>query len=93
MHDGFLLDSDTAAGTNIETAEAIDDSLTKNESSINEFSKEIMSGLCVDTGGSGTRDGLSNETTKRGRAFSLDSFLTKGCARYGFNIMMASPYV
>ena len=59
-HNIFLLESDTAAGNNIETADAIDTSLTKFDSSIDDVLKEIMSGLCTDAGKGGTREGLAN---------------------------------
>ena len=54
-HDYFLIESDAAAGTNIETVEAINASLTKIDSYVDEAPKEIISGLWKNAGGSGTR--------------------------------------
>ena len=63
----FLLDSDAAAGTNIETTEAIDTSLTAIDSSIDEVPKKIMSSVCGDAGRGGFRERIENEMMKQGR--------------------------
>ena len=51
----FLLYTNVAAGTNAEISEAVDDSLTKIDISIDDVPQEIMSNLCSDSGGGGTR--------------------------------------
>ena len=86
----FLLDADEALGTNAEITEAIDASLTKMDISIDDTQKEIMSNLCADFGGGGTREGLENKFIKQGRTCSLDFFLATKCVHHIFNFMMAS---
>ena len=56
----FSLDSDESAGTNIENAEVIDAFFRKNDSSIDDTPKEMMSSLWKDAGGGGTREGMEN---------------------------------
>ena len=85
----FLLDSDAAAGSNVETVKVIDTSLTKIHSSMDDVPKEIMGGFCSGASGVGTREGLENEMMKQRSTFSFDSILTIVCACYGFNLVIA----
>ena len=87
----LLLDSDVAAGTNVSTDLAIDASLKRLDSSLENMPKEIMHGLCTDAGGGGTREVLANTMMKLGRAAASNTFLKTTCAHHGFNLMTASP--
>ena len=62
----FLLDSDAAVGTNVSTAKAIDSSLCKIDKidSLRNISKVIISRLCTNARGGGTREGLVIELHK-----------------------------
>ena len=68
----LLLDSDTALGDNVNTAQAADISLKKIDCySDNGIVKTMMSGLCTDTGRGGTRDSLALEMSKLGQMINL----------------------
>ena len=51
-----------------------------------------MSGVCVDAGEGGTREGLENKMMKLGRTCSLDFLLAITCAHYGFDPMIKLSY-
>ena len=90
----FLLDSDAAVGTNISTAEAIDSSLRKIDKidSSRNISKVIISGLCTDARGDGTREGLALELHKLQHSLPIDIILVTTCILHTMNQMMQSLY-
>ena len=87
-----LLYTYAAAGTNAEISEAVDDSLTKIDISIDDAPQEIMINLCSDSGGGGTREGLENKLIEHERTCSFDLFIATTCAHHTFNLMVASLY-
>ena len=89
----FLLDSDAAAGDNVNAAVAIDKSLRKTDPIKDDGSTETeqMFGLTTDAGGGGTREGLATEMAKFGRVCDLYTFLAAACALHAMNRIMQSP--
>ena len=87
----FLLDSDTAEGSNVLTADAIDATLKKLDSN-NGSLKVLINGLCTDTRGGGTCEGLTAELDKLSRTISLSLLIIVTCVLHTMNRMMQSSY-
>jgi len=88
-----FLDSDAEEGTNILTAEALNQSLVK-VNNINEdglISKVQMDELCTNAGSRGTREGLAEELNHQNRTCDLSLFLVVTFTLHAMNRIMQSP--
>ena len=85
----YNLDNDSCAGANTKSAEVIDHNARKFDLINGNLIKHY--GGTTDTGGNGTKSGLTNEMKKLSRIYNAIMFFTATCCLYALPLILKSP--